>query len=58
MYKLMLVEDDPVIAGQLADFLRSWNYEVVPVADYTAVLAEFSSRNAAIGAVRHQSAVL
>lgn len=41
MYKLMLVEDDPVIAGQLADFLRSWNYEVVPVADYTAVLAEF-----------------
>lgn len=41
MYKLMLIEDDPVIAGQLADFLRSWNYEVVPVADYTAVLAEF-----------------
>ena len=41
MYKLMLIEDDPVSAGQLADFLRSWNYEVVPVADYTAVLAEF-----------------
>ena len=41
MYKLMLVEDDTVIAGQLADFFRSWNYEVVPVADYTAVLAEF-----------------
>jgi len=37
----MLIEDDPVIAGQLADFLRSWNYEVVLAADYTAVLAEF-----------------
>ena len=41
MYKIMLIEDDPVIAGQLADFLRSWNYEVVLAADYTAVLAEF-----------------
>ena len=41
MYKIMLIEDDPVIAGQLADFLRSWNYEVVLAADYTAVLEEF-----------------
>ena len=41
MYKIMLIEDDPVIAGQLADFLRSWNYEVVLAVDYTAVLAEF-----------------
>ncbi len=41
MYKIMLIEDDPVIAGQLADFLRSWNYEVVLATDYTAVLAEF-----------------
>ena len=41
MYKILLIEDDPVIAGQLADFLRSWNYEVVLAVDYTAVLAEF-----------------
>ncbi len=41
MYKIMLVEDDPVIADQLTAFLRSWNYEVVRAEDYTAVLSEF-----------------
>jgi len=41
MYKIMLIEDDPVIAGQLAEFLRSWNYEVVLAVDYTAILTEF-----------------
>ena len=41
MYKIMLIEDDPVIAGQLAEFLKSWNYEVVLAVDYTAILTEF-----------------
>lgn len=41
MYKIMLVEDDPVIAGQLSSFLKSWKYEVVVAKNYGDILAEF-----------------
>lgn len=41
MYKIMLVEDDPVIAGELSNFLSSWKFEVIPVRNYAEVLSEF-----------------
>lgn len=41
MYKIMLVEDDKVIAEQLSQFLRSWKFEVVLVKNYAEVLQEF-----------------
>lgn len=41
MYKIMLVEDDRVIAEELAAFLRSWNYEVGMVQNFAEVTAEF-----------------
>lgn len=41
MYKIMLVEDDKVIAEQLCQFLKSWKHDVVVVQNYSEVLQEF-----------------
>lgn len=41
MYKIMLVEDDPVISEQLCQFLRSWRFDVVPVKNFGEVIEEF-----------------
>ena len=45
MYKLMIVEDDPVIAGAMADYLRGWGYQVEKVCDFAHVLEAFSAFN-------------
>lgn len=41
MYKILLVEDDEIIASKTADFLKSWNYEVVLIQDFHAVMETF-----------------
>jgi DNA-binding response OmpR family regulator len=41
-YKLFIVEDDPVIAGALADGASSWGYVTRTAADYRDVLREFA----------------
>ena len=33
MYKILIVEDDPVIARLVAEQLERWGYEAVPPAD-------------------------
>ena len=41
MYTILLVEDDNVIATKTAQFLKSWNYEVVLINDFHAVMDTF-----------------
>lgn len=41
MHKIYVVEDDPVIAQSIGEYLLGWGYEVRLAADFAAVLAEF-----------------
>ena len=41
MYTILLVEDDNVIATKTAQFLKSWNYEVVLINDFHTVMDTF-----------------
>ncbi len=41
MYRILIVEDDPVIAGQLLRHIRSWGLEAEKVEDFRHVLEEF-----------------
>lgn len=43
MYKLLIVEDDPVIAGAMAQYLTGWGYQARTAEDFAAVLEEFAS---------------
>lgn len=45
MYTILLVEDDNVIATKTAQFLKSWNYEVVLVKDFHDVMDTFFQCN-------------
>jgi len=42
-YKLLVVEDDAVIAGEMKNHLEKWGYEVKCTLDFRNVLAEFAS---------------
>lgn len=42
MYKILIVEDDPVIASSLARQLTRWNYEASYVREFDRVIEEFS----------------
>lgn len=42
-YRLLLVEDDTVIAGEMKHHLEKWGYEVRCVEDFGNVLAEFAA---------------
>ena len=42
MYKILIVEDDPVIASSLARQLTRWNYEASYVREFDRVMEEFS----------------
>ncbi len=41
-YKILCVEDDRVIADQIAQYLETWGYEVTTIKDFSKVLEEFS----------------
>lgn len=41
MYKIMIVEDDPAIAGVVSRHLEKWGYKAVCVEDFSAVLSVF-----------------
>jgi two-component system response regulator protein BraR/BceR len=43
MHKILIVEDDAVIAGVMAKNLESWGYRVQCVTDFGDVLAEFAA---------------
>ena len=42
MYRILVVEDDEVIAKTIRQHLQSWNYEVFAVADFNSVMEEFA----------------
>ena len=41
MYKILIVEDDPVIASSLARQLTRWNYEATYVQEFDHIMQEF-----------------
>ncbi len=41
MYKIMIVEDDPVISSQTAKFLEKWGYSVNSTPDFSDITSEF-----------------
>lgn len=43
MHKILIVEDDAVIAGAMAKSLESWGYTVKCAADFGNVLSEFAA---------------
>lgn len=40
MYRILIVEDDPVIAKQVGGYLTKWGYEVKRVLDFSDVLSD------------------
>ncbi|MBD5458917.1 MAG: response regulator transcription factor [Lachnospiraceae bacterium] len=40
MYRILLVEDDPVIFTQVSEYLTKWGYEVRGVSDFSDVLSD------------------
>ena len=43
MYRILLVEDDNVIASQVEKHLTAWGYEVCRATDYQNILADFAA---------------
>ena len=41
MYRIFIVEDDPIIAKALKEYLERWNFQVALTEDFSQVLAEF-----------------
>ena len=41
-FKILIVEDDPLIAGAINDHLKSWGYDTLSVSDFQDVLNVFS----------------
>jgi len=44
-YKILVVEDDAVIAQQIKNYLGKWGYDVICVRDFQNVLREFTAAN-------------
>ena len=42
MYRLLIVEDDPVIAGAVADKAARWGLETRAVEDFSRVMSDFA----------------
>ncbi|MCI6005364.1 MAG: response regulator transcription factor [Blautia sp.] len=45
MYRILIVEDDEVIAGLVKKHLQSWGYQVDCVTDFAHVLTEFARKD-------------
>lgn len=45
MYRIMIVEDDEVIARAVQQSLVSWGMDAFCVQDFSSVLAEFAVKN-------------
>lgn len=42
MYKIFIVEDDAVIAGEIQNHLQKWGYEVKTVTNFSDIMSQFS----------------
>ena len=45
MYKIMIIEDDMVIANQMSKFLLTWNYHAEYIVDFKNIMNDFSRIN-------------
>ena len=45
MYRILIVEDDEIIAGLVKKHLESWGYQVDLISDFSQVLAEFVQKD-------------
>lgn len=45
MYRILIVEDDPTIAGVIERELAGWGYQVKQVADFARVMSDFEAFN-------------
>lgn len=45
MYRVMIVEDDEIIAKSVADYLEKWNYSTFVVENFQNVVADFVDYN-------------
>ena len=43
MYKILIVEDDRVIADKMKEHLEKWDYEVACVQDFKRVQEEYTA---------------
>lgn len=43
MYKILIVEDDLVVAREISIQIQNWGYETKVIEDFTQVMAEFVS---------------
>lgn len=43
MYRILVVEDDKVIAEQISKYLEKWGYEVETVKDFADVMGQFAA---------------
>lgn len=43
MYRILIVEDDEIIARSIQEHLQVWNYEVYRIQDFSQVMAEFAA---------------
>ena len=43
VYRIFIVEDDPVIAGAVQRHLEGWGYQVACAARFNDVLSEFAA---------------
>lgn len=43
MYKILIVEDDPIISKEIARGLTKWGYEAKEIFDFSNVLTEFAN---------------
>ncbi len=43
MYRILIVEDDEIIARSIQEHLQAWNYEVYRIQDFSQVMAEFAA---------------
>lgn len=43
MYRILIVEDDEIIARSIQEHLQAWNYEMYRIQDFSQVMAEFAA---------------
>lgn len=58
MYRILIVEDDEIIARSLKKHLESWDYDVVCVEDFSDVMKEFAGAAPQLVLIGHQASLL
>ena len=43
MYRILIIEDDDIIAKNIATHFKHWNYETMQIIDFKNIMEEFES---------------